>query len=484
MSGDRTSTPLMRTIPDGSSKQPLLEYQGPERSISFPIPLRQSSSYIDPESVNYIQQHSTTFDDFNSDNAGKPGKRRRSLCQRWASITGAICKKWNKAGHRNPVLFRFIYTIIGMIVAGILFAGITVFMRMNGAYESDNILSEQNFTGIAAPGQGPRKDALWSLQGRLQQFDPVTRVLKINWALKVIKNRRHEDIGDNATDSRLIGIFRDQDLVPVDQNYQVISPTSIGSVWDLRIANETALPIAIVGRTQWDSFPTEIDMGQQGTVRRGRRPQYSFPFDLWSGSISFVANSWEYARSINSTTAGGIEIDSAYLIDSIMNWRITVTANNTCVAKRDGMLIWVALGPCGLHLTFKAERTDIVKFTSCAVIIINWSFMTCIFFMTCESIFIHGYDLIMQSQVVAICLAALFALPTIRSILPGTPEFGTLSNMIGIVPNVIIIFICMALVSLSTLRKIAQKKKQGTKKKVKKRHSKRRYNTRHNTKEV
>jgi hypothetical protein len=92
-------------------------------------------------------------------------------------------------------------------------------------------------------------------------------------------------VGENILGTQLVGIFRDQDLVPVNSTYDVISPTSLDEIWDLRIANETALPIAIVGRTQWDSFSTEIDMGQRKARNPLRQPQFGFPYDLVSGNI-------------------------------------------------------------------------------------------------------------------------------------------------------------------------------------------------------
>jgi hypothetical protein len=57
------------------------------------------------------------------------------------------------------------------------------------------------------------------------------------------------------------------------------SPSSVEDIWDTRVSNASAGPIAIVGRTPWDTFSTEIDMGQLVAGNPLRQPQFGFPFD-------------------------------------------------------------------------------------------------------------------------------------------------------------------------------------------------------------
>jgi hypothetical protein len=49
-----------------------------------------------------------------------------------------------------------------------------------------------------------------------------------------------------------------------------------------------------------------------------------------------------------------------------------------------------------------------------------------IFLLTGEAVFLMRDDVILKdTDMIAVCLAALFALPTVRSILPGAPaQFG------------------------------------------------------------
>jgi hypothetical protein len=60
--------------------------------------------------------------------------------------------------------------------------------------------------------------------------------------------------------------------------------------------------------------------------------------------------------------------------------------------------------------------------------------------------------ILQNSQLLAVCFTALFALPSVRSILPGAPDFGAIIDLIGIIPNVIVISLCTTLVAGATLR--------------------------------
>ncbi|PVG03828.1 hypothetical protein CPB86DRAFT_810383 [Serendipita vermifera] len=478
MSGDFPNTPFTGDT-NKDSKQLIVESQSPEDLIPAATPYKQSSTYFDETTGDHIQQQSTPSEQFNPGYPETPEKIKQSTRRRWDGISNFINvmgKNWTKAVHEKAIWPRVVYCLVGVAVVGIWLSITVNFAHDEQIYQNNNIFAEEDYIRMVAPIARP--GISWTLQGRLQQFDPVTRVLNINWALKSIKNGQLEVLGENMTESTLIGIFRDQNLVPVNQSYQVIFPHTIDEIWDLRIANETAFPIAIVGRTQWDSFSTEIDMSQRKAGDPVRQPQFGFPFDLWSGSISFVANSWEFSKSLNSTTVGGIGIGNASLVDSLMNWHITVAVNNTCIGWQNGELTWLGLGPCGLYLTVNAKRTSLVKFASVLAVIINWLSTAFIFIMTCEGVFMQRFDIIMEVQLLAVCLTALFALPTVRSILPGAPDFGAL-NLVGIVPNIIIISICTTLVAMSTLKKLRSKTEQVQKKTKRQRrwYNRKRYNT-------
>ncbi|PVG03821.1 hypothetical protein CPB86DRAFT_793207 [Serendipita vermifera] len=264
---------------------------------------------------------------------------------------------------------------------------------------------------------------------RLQQFDPVSRRLDVNWAIQYIQYNETGTVGSRIDKFTDIGIYRDQDLVPLNSSYEQFSPVSVEETSDTRVSTISATPIAVVGRSRWDSFSTEIDMGQTEVGNPWKQPQFGFPFDHWSGSIAFVASAPGYARRRGLVpTARGVEIDDAVILDSLMNWRITLVPNNTCVGKdSEGRVwVWASLDPCTLRLSFTAERTGLVKFATVIAVLVNWLSTIFIFIMTCEGVIMQRYQVLVAPQLLAVCLTSLFALPSVRSILPGAPEFGAL----------------------------------------------------------
>ncbi|PVG03817.1 hypothetical protein CPB86DRAFT_869219 [Serendipita vermifera] len=396
--------------------------------------------------------------------------RRRSVNQRimdageqgWFSFIESLWRQWNLAVNNKETWPRIVYCMGGVIFIGAWLGLMATFASSEKQYQRHDIDERPHVTANPRlAGLGVSKKC-WFLEGRLQRFDPATRTLSINWVLKTVKNRRDSIIGEDLEDIMRIGIFQDQDLVPVDSNYAIVTGNAT-KIWDFRVANESAIPTAIVGTSQWDSFITDIAMGQRKKANAMRQPQWGFPFDLWSGDTSFVANIWDKSLNINRTDAFGIEIDGIVLVDSLMNWRISTKYNNTCSNVTEyGSLVWTAMGSCGLHVRFKARRTGLVKFACVVAVIINWFSTVFIFIMTCEGVIMRRFEVITSPQLLAVCFTALFALPSVRSILPGAPEFGSLVDLVGIVPNVIIISVCTTLVAVATLRHLVERNDQET----------------------
>ena len=70
------------------------------------------------------------------------------------------------------------------------------------------------------------------------------------------------------------------------------------------------------------------------------------------------------------------------------------------------------------------------------------TFSICV--LTGEAIILKQMDILSGSDMLSICLTSLFALPSVRSILPGAPPFGCLLDMVGIIPNIILISLCVS----------------------------------------
>ncbi|PVG03816.1 hypothetical protein CPB86DRAFT_307384 [Serendipita vermifera] len=429
-----------------------------------PFQLNPNPSTTPTPSYNPVYSHEAII----PPNSFQEHTRPRPMSQRimdageqgWFSFIKTLRRHWNIAVSNREAWPRFVYCMGGVIFIGAWLGLTAIFAESERRYQLRNIGKEPSIFGNSR-WAGP--STYWTLEGRLQLFDPATRTLSINWALKSIKDHQPSIIGENMEDIMRIGIFQDQDLVPVDNNYTIIVTDNMDEIWDFRVANESAIPTAIVGTSQWDSFTTDISMGQRRRANAMRQPQWSFPFDLWIGDTSFVANIWDRSLGDNRTNAFGTEINDVVLVDSLMNWRISTETNNTCSKVTEtGVLVWTAKRTCGLHVTFKARRTGLVKFACVVAVVVNWFSTIFIFIMTCEGVIMRRAKVITGPQLLAVCFTALFALPSVRSILPGAPEFGALIDLVGIVPNVIIISICTTLVAIATLREIVEENEQGT----------------------
>jgi Domain of unknown function (DUF4436) len=64
--------------------------------------------------------------------------------------------------------------------------------------------------------------------------------------------------------------------------------------------------------------------------------------------------------------------------------------------------------------------------------------------ITGEAVILQRAHILSGADILSICLTALFALPTVRSVLPGAPPFGCLVDLVGILPNVILISLCVS----------------------------------------
>jgi hypothetical protein len=79
-------------------------------------------------------------------------------------------------------------------------------------------------------------------------------------------------------------------------------------------------------------------------------------------------------------------------------------------------------------LEFVARRPPIVKFAAVLSVIVNWTSTFFIFILTCEVIIMRRGFTMSGTDLLGVTFTALFALPSIRALLPGAPDFGALSK--------------------------------------------------------
>jgi len=237
-----------------------------------------------------------------------------------------------------------------------------------------------------------------------------------------------------------MGLFENEEVI-----YNNTDP-----VYGMRLANISAVPIGVFSNP-WQNYDTGIDMEQEG-ANAWREPQYGFPFDRWTGNITFGATFYDCQTGLptNLSTSNhcGTYWDYAYLTGSIINWKFTLTPYNSCTNIDTH---------CNMLVMITASRSGLVVFACIVAVVVNWLSTIFIFVMTMEGVIMQHFQVIEGPQLLAVCFTALFALPSVRSILPGAPEFGALIDLVGIVPNVIIISLCTTMVAIATLRKLIHK---------------------------
>jgi len=102
------------------------------------------------------------------------------------------------------------------------------------------------------------------------------------------------------------------------------------------------------------------------------------------------------------------------------NWRITAKSEDT----------WIEGTGCELHVKFSAERPGVVKFVVILVVVVNCKFYfhglltllmvfagivtISIFLLTGEAIVLQRSQILEGTDILSVCFAALFALPTVR----------------------------------------------------------------------
>ncbi|KAI4517502.1 hypothetical protein K525DRAFT_367815 [Schizophyllum commune Loenen D] len=197
--------------------------------------------------------------------------------------------------------------------------------------------------------------------------------------------------------------------------------------------NATAYPVGNIGWRESDSFDTDIDLVAT-TQSVWSQPMRGYPYDQWTGSIILASNNIGAAKEDNRTDAYAFSFDGVYLVDSLLNWKITAESHTTC---RD-----LDSAYCELHVDFRVRRPGLVKFTVMAVLVVNWLSTIVIFLLTGEALLLRRLHIVDGTDILGVLFAALFALPGVRSLLPGAPPFGSTIDLVGILPNVIIISLC------------------------------------------
>ncbi|KAH7100299.1 hypothetical protein BKA62DRAFT_706606 [Auriculariales sp. MPI-PUGE-AT-0066] len=108
-----------------------------------------------------------------------------------------------------------------------------------------------------------------------------------------------------------------------------------------------------------------------------------------------------------------------------------------------------------MNIWIYMERTPVTVASAVLMIVLNWIVTLGIFWMTL-TYGLSRWQLPDGLDSVALPFAALFALPSVRSVMPGDPPFGCFIDFVGIIPNLAIVAVCATWHLVSRIRREAK----------------------------
>ncbi|KAG8820877.1 hypothetical protein FRC17_009991 [Serendipita sp. 399] len=352
-------------------------------------------------------------------------------------------------------------------------------------------LQHQNQTGVTNGSFSELIPLKVLLQGSLVNFNIEKRALTITWSGLYLYDFNKDPVvlGDKFDDRSFwfpmgIEIFRDIDSgIETALYFDPVSNQNT-SILTYRTDNETAKPIGVIGVHVWDRFDTDIAFTQRYQENAWFQPLLGYPLDQWEGIITlysyiphalsysalgkiiFVANDREISDLLYPSNSAVIGLSGVVLVDSTLNWRFTVQTENKCDLSNDDLPM-----PDSCHLvsgkkylvlsfhayktlkevTFIGKRPPLLIFCAIAAVVVNWTCAVFIFILTCEAIVMRRSYMLQGTDILSMCFTALFALPTIRALLPGAPSYGAIIDLVGILPCTLIVALCAVCVSVAKL---------------------------------
>ncbi|TRM55797.1 hypothetical protein BD626DRAFT_636413 [Schizophyllum amplum] len=357
---------------------------------------------------------------------------------------------------------RILYIGSGIVLMLAWIGLILAFARNQQLTEKKHLLGDSKAVGSIA-------GEIWYLAGTLLHLDTNARTLAVQWSGKQFHLEDREnplssfEVSYNFPEG--LNIYRDVQAIVDDD----ITQAQNDDYYYFMLDNATALPIGNVGMREWDAFDTDIDLAEKSTSV-WTQPIRGYPFDVWTGSLVIAATDVACSRNVNRSNACVLSFDGTALLGDLINWKVTANSTSTC------RILDSAFCDLACRIDFSITRPGLVKFTVIAVIIVNWLSTIVIFLLTGEAL-INGYktEFLVGTDMLSVLFAALFALPGVRSLLPGAPDFGStigtyftarfsvycsrrLPDLVGILPNVIIISLCTSCWAVAKLRWQAKQK--------------------------
>lgn len=378
---------------------------------------------------------------FDSAYARPPGLRR---------FTGPWFKwHWNLQVSRRRMP-RLLYIMTGVLLMAGWLAVTLSFANNLKSNEAKNSAGS-SINSNAPPAPGDKNETFIFLSGQLNRFDTSLRSINIDWSMfgaegpLVYDDLRSTEIPIDSWGRQVFALFRDT-VARADRG------TNITDFQPFRVINPNIKPVGFLGMTEFDTINTDVGLGQKSSSP-WMIPEFGYPFDVFQGTITWVVASNATITSTGRPGSGVFGMRGAILTDSLLNIKVRSNVTATCYIPTDP--------GCELIIQIWVERTGLVKFCVFAVFLVNWIVTIAIFLVTGEALLLNRTNILSGTDILAICFSALFALPSVRSLLPGVPGYGCLLDMVGILPNVIIVALCTTFFANSRLRMRAHQQRRG-----------------------
>lgn len=195
-------------------------------------------------------------------------------------------------------------------------------------------------------------------------------------------------------------------------------------------------------------FEQSIDMDILEQTRSGQinvnglESDALYPFDWYKVQFLMAAQSPTTNLSVQTAGASIFNPDSS-------QW-VARTTYDYLDSLQDGTSV-----PAKLSVFIVPKRHIVVKISAFLLLIFNWLVTVALLYMTVLNVF-GRIKMPEDMDAVALLFAGLFALPSVRSVMPGNPPFGCLIDFIGILPNLVIISGCATSLLVSRMLRESQ----------------------------
>ncbi|KZV88880.1 hypothetical protein EXIGLDRAFT_772255 [Exidia glandulosa HHB12029] len=276
---------------------------------------------------------------------------------------------------------------------------------------------------LGVGGQPPRQNGIF-LYGGIRKWDMTEKTLSTRW-LPYTCGEKPTDCSQTTSD---LSFFIDDAALGIN------GFNASASVLDLQSA-QTGFR-----HHGWEQFleldiETEPRSGESNL--KGLETDSLYPFDWYRVQVLVAAVT---SADLNNT----VPVIGAHIFNKVQaQW----------IASTDyGYLDDFQSSSTKLFIHITLERNMVIKISAFLIIVFNWMVTLAILYMTL--VYTLGRRQLPDGlDSVTLPFAGLFALPSVRGVMPGDPPFGCLLDFIGIVPNLSIVAGCATCLLLARIHR-------------------------------